>query len=126
MLRNFVLVGAGGMAGALARYGFAIAVDRWWLGSFPMATFLINVSGSFFFGLVIALGLERAAIGPDLRLALTTGFLGAFTTFSTFEFETNRLIVAGSWTMAIFYVAASVLAGLLAIQLGTALGRGWS
>ena len=111
------------MAGALARYGFALAVDRWWIGTFPLATFLINVLGSFAFGLVVGLGVERAAIGPDMRLALTTGFLGAFTTFSTFEFETNRLLVAGSWAMASCYVALSLLAGLAAIQVGTAIGR---
>ena len=124
MLRNLVLVGTGGMAGAIARYGFAIAVDRLWLGSFPLATFLINLLGSFAFGLVVALGLERAAIGPDMRLALTTGFLGAFTTFSTFEFETNRLLVAGSWFTAALYVALSLIAGLAAVQIGTAIGRG--
>ncbi len=124
MLRNLVLVGTGGMAGAIARYVFAIAVDRMWLGSFPLATFLINVIGSFAFGLVVALGLERAAIGPDMRLALTTGFLGAFTTFSTFEFETNRLLVAGSWLTAALYVALSLIAGLAAVQIGTAIGRG--
>lgn len=124
MLRNLVLVGTGGMAGAIARYVFAIAVDRMWLGSFPLATFLINVIGSFAFGLVVALGLERATIGPDMRLALTTGFLGAFTTFSTFEFETNRLLVAGSWLTAALYVALSLIAGLAAVQIGTAIGRG--
>lgn len=124
MLRNLVLVGTGGMAGAIARYVFAIAVDRMWLGSFPLATFLINVIGSFAFGLVVALGLERATIGPDMRLALTTGFLGAFTTFSTFEFETNRLLVAGSWLTAALYVALSLIAGLAAVQIGAAIGRG--
>jgi CrcB protein len=123
VLKNLVLVGTAGMAGALARYGFALAVDRWWIGTFPMATFLINVLGSFAFGLVVGLGVERAAIGPDMRLALTTGFLGAFTTFSTFEFETNRLLVAGSWVMASCYVALSLFAGLAAVQIGTAIGR---
>lgn len=123
MLRNVALVGAGGMAGAIARYGFAIAIDRWWLGSFPLATFLINVSGSFAFGLIVSLTLERAAIGPDMRLALTTGFLGAFTTFSTFEYETNRLLTSGSWYVAALYVSLSVLAGLAAVQVGTAMGR---
>lgn len=123
MLKNVLLVGLGGMAGAVARYGVSLAVERWWTADFPLGTFLVNVTGSFAVGLVMALALERGAIGPEFRLALTTGFLGAFTTFSTFEYETSRLVGTGAWLTAGLYVALSFLAGFAAVQVGTALGR---
>ncbi|MCC6745529.1 MAG: fluoride efflux transporter CrcB [Acidobacteria bacterium] len=124
MLKNVLLVGVSGMAGALARYGMSAVIDRWWTAPFPLATFLVNVLGSFGIGLVMALALERGAIGPDLRLALATGFLGAFTTFSALEYETNRLAGAGSWFLASIYVALSFLAGFAAVQIGAFVGRG--
>ena len=123
-LLPYVLVGAGGFVGANARY----LVARW-VGSavdarFPLGTFLINVSGSFLLGLLGALLAERFVPHADgLRLALGVGFLGAFTTFSTFEYETERLTEAGTVLWAGVNVVTSVVAGFVAVRLGVAVAR---
>jgi CrcB protein len=122
-MKPILFVGAGGFLGAIARYGVALVVARFWTREFPLATFLINVTGSFVLGFVLTLGAGRVAIDPVWRLAIATGFLGAFTTFSTFEYETDRLVVSGSTGWAIANVLASVGVGLLAVRLGAALGR---
>ncbi|WP_237724839.1 fluoride efflux transporter CrcB [Deinococcus alpinitundrae] len=121
-----VLVALGGAAGALARYSLGL-----WIGSlgarsawatFPVATLLINVSGAFALGyLLTRLGLSgpaRAAWPPELRLAIGTGFLGAYTTFSTFSVETDTLLLRGEWMRAALYVLLTVVVGLAAAVLG--------
>lgn len=94
-----------------------------WKREFPLATFLINVSGSFVLGFFVAWGAERTAIDPLWRLLVTTGFLGAYTTFSTFEMETYALTDAGAIGLALLNVIGSVAAGFLAVSLGIALAR---
>ena len=118
-MRSVVRVGLvcfAGALGALARYGVSLAVGA---RSFPWSTLAINVVGSFLLGLV--LGADRLA--PDLRLAVTVGFLGAFTPFSTFAFEATDLIRNGRAPTALAYVAASVVIGLVAAATGYAVGR---
>jgi CrcB protein len=122
-MMRFLAVGAGGFLGAIARYAVALLVARFWSGEFPLATFLINVSGSFAIGLFTAMSAERLALDPVWRLLFATGFVGAYTTFSTFEYETNRLVVVGSTGWAITNVLASVVVGFLALRLGVALAR---
>jgi CrcB protein len=126
-LMPFLLVAAGSCAGGLARY-----VVNWLLGApeagrFPLATFVINVAGSFVLGVLGGFLVSRG--GPEaevLRLAVGVGFCGSFTTFSTFELETHGLLGARAWAMAAGYVATSVLAGLAALRLGIAIGGGGS
>lgn len=122
----YLLVGLGGFLGANARFILAHLVDGAIVTRFPLATFLINVSGSFLLGL---LGAAVAVwVGPGsytARVALGVGFLGAFTTFSTFELETHALLENGAWPMAVAYTMGSVLAGLLALRAGVVLGRAW-
>ena len=123
-MTRFLAVGAGGFLGAIARYALGLLVARLWSGEFPLATFLINVSGSFVLGFFMALSAERLGIDPAWRLLVATGFVGAYTTFSTFEYETHRLVDAGSTVWAATYVLASVVVGFLALRLGAAMSLG--
>ncbi|KJU83357.1 Camphor resistance CrcB protein [Candidatus Magnetobacterium bavaricum] len=124
---NFLIVGIGGFLGAITRYvvgGWFI--QRWSRGGpegFPMGTFVINVSGSFLIGLLMTLFAERLTVNPQWRLLLLTGFLGAYTTFSTFEHETGVLVSDGKFILAALNVIGSVFAGFVALKLGQAMAR---
>ncbi len=122
-MTRFLLVAAGGAAGAMARYGVTLFVATFWKRDFPLATLLINVSGSFVLGFFAMLAGERAAIDPMWRLLIATGFVGAYTTFSTFEYETERLATNGAMGWALLNVVMSVLAGFIAVRLGITLAR---
>ena len=122
-MRNLLIVGFGCFLGAVARYGVNVAMARLWAAPFPLGTFLINVSGSFALGLVASAAAERLGLGPSWRLLLGTGVLGAYTTFSTFELETNRLVETGALAWAAANVVASVGMGFLAVRLGAMVGR---
>jgi CrcB protein len=121
-LRTILCVGAGGFLGAIARYLLSMLVDARLETPFPVATLVINVTGSFVLG-VLSGALEFATVPPEVRLTIGVGFLGAYTTFSTFTYETLRLVEAGDGALAVAYVAASVAAGFAAALLGLALGR---
>ena len=119
-------VGLGGFLGANARYWLGVWFEaRAQGGQFPWATLVINVTGSFLLGLFMALDVERLALprAPVLRLLFAVGFLGAYTTFSTFTYETLALAETGAPGRAFGNVLGSVAAGLLAAWLGMALGR---
>lgn len=115
-------VAAGGALGAPARYGIALAVTIT-PGTFPWGTFWINISGSFALGVVLAVILHRCPADRFVRPFLATGFLGAFTTYSTFAVETDLLVRNGHGAVALAYVAASVAGGLAAAGAGLAAGR---
>jgi fluoride exporter len=120
---SMLAVGIGGIIGAVARWQISEwSVDRW-PSSFPWGTFLINVSGSFILGLYLASVAERSAGRSVTRLFVATGVLGAYTTFSTFVYETARLVQHGESTTAIAYVAASLVVGVAASVSGIAVGR---
>jgi CrcB protein len=120
---RFLAVALGGALGAVARYGAALLVTTFWRKQFPLATFLINVSGCFVIGFFATWTAEKASVDPLWRLFVTTGFLGAYTTFSAFEYETQRLTEAGVFWMGMANVLASVVAGYVAVQLGVTLAR---
>jgi fluoride exporter len=122
-VKRFLVVGCGGFVGAMARYGVSLAVATFWTRQFPLGTFLINVSGSFILGLFSTLAAERLMLAPEWRLFVATGFVGAYTTFSTFEYETQRLTEAGTATWAAVNVLTSVVAGFAAVWLGVKLAR---
>jgi fluoride exporter len=122
-MTRFLAVAAGGALGAMARYAIGLMMAGVWKREFPLATFLINVSGSFVLGFFVVWGAERAAIDPLWRLLVATGFLGAYTTFSTFEMETHALTDAGAIGLALLNVIGSVGAGFVAVHLGIALAR---
>jgi len=122
-LRAALCVGAGGFLGAITRYLLALWIDGRVGTPFPVSTFVINVTGSFILGLLSGALEFATSVPPEVRLTLGVGFLGAYTTFSTFSYETLRLVEAGDTAIAIGYVAASVAAGFTAALLGMALGR---
>jgi CrcB protein len=123
MIARCLVVGAGGFLGAIARYAVGVWIESFWRRDFPLATFLVNVSGCFILGFFLAIATERMNISPMMRLLVATGFVGAYTTFSTFEYETQRLTTTGAFGWALVNVLASVAIGYAAVQLGVMLGR---
>lgn len=119
---QLVLIALGGALGALLRYGVSEAIEPP-RGSFPLATLLANVSGAFLLGFLATLLLERTDVSMQVRLGVTVGVLGAYTTFSTFSFETINLMNDGDWPTATVYVLASVSGALLAAWAGQSLAR---
>jgi CrcB protein len=117
---NLILIAAGGALGALARYGIAGLVQSRAAGFFPWGTLAVNVIGSFLLGFGFRF-MEGVAIPAEWRQAATVGFLGAFTTFSTFSFEAVALVQDGDWRRAATYLFASVLLGLAAVVAGLGL-----
>lgn len=118
-----IWVGIAGFFGAIARYALGGFISDRTHGAFPWETLVINVSGAFALGFIFTLLTERFMLNPTVRIALTVGFLGAYTTFSTFAFETMRLAQDGAMLLASINVVASIGAGLLAVYAGTWAGR---
>jgi CrcB protein len=118
-------VGLGGFLGANARYWLGAWIQDRWGAAFPWSTFVINLSGSFVLGLFLTLLTERfAAPNPAaLRLLVAVGFVGAYTTFSTFEFETLALVETATWLRAFANAFGSLFLGFVAVWLGVLLGR---
>ena len=110
------------LSGSLIRYWAALAINEHYDGRFPLATFLINVTGSFFIGLMLVLLDREDLLHPNLRPLLVTGFLGGFTTFSTFEWEIFALGRSAP-PMALIYGVSSVLIGWAACWAGASIGR---
>ncbi|HLZ13741.1 MAG TPA: fluoride efflux transporter CrcB [Candidatus Acidoferrum sp.] len=102
-----------GAAGTLARYGLQGVVQIRAGGAFPYGTLLVNLTGCFLLGLIGQFTLNRMVISPDWRIAIAVGFFGGYTTFSSFGWETAKMLEEGEWLRASTYVAASVIAGLL-------------
>ncbi|MGH2795543.1 MAG: fluoride efflux transporter CrcB [Actinomycetota bacterium] len=118
-----IWIGLAGFAGAVSRYAIEGLVSDRTRGAFPWGTFVVNVSGCFILGLLFTLLTERFLPHPTLRSALTIGFVGAYTTFSTFAFETMRLGEDGAVLLAAINVGASIVVGIAAVYVGTAVGR---
>ena len=122
-MANIFIIGIGGFLGAISRYGVALWIGQRWGRNFPLGTFVINVSGSFLIGLLMSLFTERFMVNPQLRLMLVVGFLGAYTTFSTFEYETGTLMKDGEWLIAMLNVLLSVIVGFIALKLGEVIAK---
>lgn len=123
-MRTIVAVGVAGFFGALARYGLEGFVSHRSEGSFPWGTLIVNVSGSLVLGFLFAVLIEgRVVVVPWLRTAMTVGFVGAYTTFSTLTLETFRLIEEGSVGLAGANAFGSLGIGLVAVYVGVVLGR---
>jgi CrcB protein len=120
---TFLAIAVGGTLGCWARYAMTNAVQAVWGRAFPYATLSINVIGSFAMGFLFIVMLERLTTSPTLRAGILTGFLGGFTTFSTFEMETLLLGQAGEAAKAVLYVVLSVGLGFLAAFGGAYLAR---
>jgi CrcB protein len=115
---RFVWIGLGGCAGALLRYWIGGLVQNRAAGSFPWGTLAVNLIGCFAIGVLMALVADRPLVGPNVRSFAGIGLLGAFTTFSTFGYETVALIETGSWLLAMSNVLVSVTGGLLMVFCG--------
>src|SRR5713226_5393242 len=110
---RLIVIAVFGAIGTLARYGLQGLVHARTAGTFPYGTLLINLSGCFLLGLIGQLTLNRMIIPPDWRVAIAVGFFGGYTTFSSFGWETAKMLEDGEWLPATTYVAASVVAGLV-------------
>jgi fluoride exporter len=125
-LMPYLLVGVGGFIGANARFVVARLIGGLFETKFPLGTFVINVSGSFLLGALGTLVAQKVMPNSEsMRLALGVGFLGAYTTFSTFEFETHALFDDGSWLTATMNIFASLFVGLLAVRAGIVVAKTW-
>lgn len=120
---KYLMIGIGGFAGAITRF---------WLGSliggkmgtrFPYGTFVINISGSFLIGLILTFLAGRVYWNPNWRYLIPIGFLGAYTTFSAFEYETLRTVQNGQYLTSFLNVTLSVVVGFAAVWAGVAAGR---
>ena len=118
---EYLVIGIGGFLGANARYLVAGWAAQRFGTTFPYGTFIINVSGSFILGLFLVVVQERTFIHPNYRLFFAVGFLGAYTTFSTFTYESLRLLQDGSILLGLTNIFASVVVGLLGVVLGVVL-----
>ena len=114
----FLAISLGGILGANARYLISLYVAERFGTAFPYGTFLINVTGSLVIGFFLTLAVEKLAIDPLWRLFFATGFLGAYTTFSTYTYEAAVLLRAGSYGPALLYLFGSVLVGMVGVFAG--------
>jgi CrcB protein len=117
MIKNILLVGAGGFAGSIARYLLSRYMELRILTSFPFGTLTVNIVGCFIIGVIYGLTVRNLA-SPEIRFLLATGFCGGFTTFSTFSYESLALLRDGQLWFAFLYMAGSMLAGLAAVWIG--------
>lgn len=122
-MRILLAVAVASSLGGLARYviGGAIAVRS--TGAFPWETFLVNITGAFVLGFLFTLSTEALTVAPWLRTALLVGFLGSYTTFSTWTLESYRLLEDGAHAYALANLLGSAAAGLVSTYAGIALGR---
>jgi fluoride exporter len=116
-------IAAGGAAGAVARHLINISPLAGLFEKFPFPTFFINVTGSFLIGFLLIVMTDKFEVSDNLRMAVIVGFLGAFTTFSTFEMEAYGLAKERLFSSALLYLLLSVLAGLVGVIAGVALGK---
>lgn len=118
---TYLLIGLGGFLGANARYALSVwAADRFGT-AFPYGTFIINISGSFLMGIVLTLIAGQFHNAANARLLMATGFLGAYTTFSTFAYETLALLRQRDWRGGLLNYLGSVVLGVAAAALGIGL-----
>ena len=120
---KYLMVGVGGFLGAIARFWLGGFVDAKMGTRFPLGTLVINCTGSFLLGFIVTLMAERAHWSPNLRYLIPIGFIGAYTTFSTFEYETFRVMQDGELLLAFLNVVISVVVGFIAVWMGVIAGR---
>jgi CrcB protein len=121
--KSLLLLAAAGGLGTLARYGLTEWLSRWGQGGFPWGTLVVNALGCLLFGLTVAVLEARFELSPQVRLLVLTGFMGAFTTFSTFAFETAHLARQTAWWPAVANLVAHNGMGLAMAVVGLMLGQ---
>ncbi|NDV45858.1 fluoride efflux transporter CrcB [Paludibacter sp. 221] len=118
MIRAIILVGIGGGVGSILRYLTNVVVEKYFHSHFPLATFIVNMIGSFLIGLIFGLFIKQGLVNQDLKHLLIAGFCGGFTTFSAFALENFNLFHSGQPMLAFAYIAASVVLSLFFVWLG--------
>ena len=122
-MTKYWMVGIGGFIGAIARFWLGGYISNRLGTRFPYGTFVINCTGSFLIGFILTLLAERTHWSPNWRYLIPVGFIGAYTTFSTFEYETYRSIQDGELLIASLNVGLSVIVGFISLWLGVITGR---
>jgi fluoride exporter len=122
-VRAPLAIALGAVPGALSRYYLTLLFTRWLGTSFPYGTFFINLTGALVMGFFVTLTLERAIQSPDLRLLIAVGFLGSYTTFSTYTLDTSVLLRNGTYGFGLFYWAGSAVLGVIGLEIGGWLAR---
>ncbi|MFQ3597583.1 MAG: fluoride efflux transporter CrcB [Chloroherpetonaceae bacterium] len=120
---TILLIGLFGGAGCISRYLISSGLNAWLGKSFPYGTLAVNIIGSFVIGIIFEVALRGSVMSPAMRLALTTGFLGGLTTFSTFSFETVELFLNGKYFVGVLNITGSLLLCFLSTYLGISLVR---
>ena len=118
-----LLVAVGGAIGSVLRFLTSIAATQWLGAEFPYGTLIANLSGAFVIGLVQQIGTESLLISDNTRIFLTTGMMGGLTTYSTFSYETVRLMETNAWTQAWINIVVTTVLALALCFLGIAVGR---
>ena len=119
---TILYIALGGIAGTLSRYGLEGWIQSRTASGFPLGTLTVNISGSLLLGFILRVATGTTLVSPDVRAALTIGFCGAFTTMSTFSYESVALLTDGDYLRAALYMGATILGCVAAVMLGTALG----
>ncbi len=122
-MQKLFWIGVGGAVGTVARYLVSGLIQRLNGSDFPWGTVGVNVIGCFLFGIIWTLAEARLVISGETRLVVLTGFIGAFTTFSTLVFETEEMLRDSQWELAIMNAGGQTAAGLVSLFLGLAVGR---
>lgn len=122
-MREFLIAGLGGFIGSALRYWTSILSYRFFGQEFPYGTLIVNITGCFLIGLLMTIFEERFIVNPNLRIFLTIGILGGFTTFSTFSYETIALLREGSYLIGFENVTFSLVGCLGATAVGIVIGR---
>ena len=120
---TILYIALGGIAGTLSRYGLEGWIQTRTASGFPLGTLVVNISGSFLLGFILRIATGAAVISPDMRAGLTIGFCGAFTTMSTFSYESVTLLNDGDYLRAGLYMTATILGCVAAVMTGAALGN---
>ncbi|WP_437971009.1 fluoride efflux transporter CrcB [Sorangium sp. So ce260] len=122
-MERWFWIGLGGAAGTLARYGLSTWCQQRFGAGFPYGTLAVNVIGSFLLGVILQIAAMTELLSPTLRLGLSTGVMGGFTTYSSFNYETIKLFEEKAWRMGVLNVVSTVVGCLLAGVLGMAVAR---
>lgn len=123
MLKSLFLVAAGGALGSVLRFLTGYTVGKYTVMAFPVSTFVVNIAGSLLIGIIFGVLQKYTITSTEVKFFLVVGFLGGFTTFSTFSYDNLQLLESGHIYTALLYAIGSVMAGLIAVWLGFLLAR---
>lgn len=122
MFRTIIIVGTGGFIGSVMRYLLQVFIENKLLSTFPLATMIANITGSFIIGVVFALA-EKSLMNSDWRIFMSVGICGGFTTFSAFAFNNFNMIKEHTWNQLLLNIGGTMILGILAVYLGIILVR---